>query len=176
MARASQTQRNYAIEQAKKTIVAAIAAVQVLDRNQRLADEKVYTPTFGQLQSALRSGKVVLNAGVDLTQTAHTNYRVIADPLQTWIDANSKKCEPETKVTYYRSIPYGFTSTTSSWSDVETGHYLSSDDRYYHKQTNLDRVKKLLAAFEYTQRAIMLGDASEMSVALTELAERISSI
>lgn len=176
MARTSQTQRNYAITEAKKTVLAAIAAVQVADRNTRLADEKAHKPTFGDLQNALRTGKITLPAGVDLTQTAHTNFHQVKNPIQIWLDANSKNCDPETKTSYYKSVPYGFATTTSNWPDVEAGQYLSSDDRYYHKQTNLDKVKKLLAAFEYTQRAIMLGDAAEMSVALTELAERISSI
>lgn len=176
MARASQTQRNYAIEQAKKTIVAAIAAVQVADRNERIKTEKDYNPTFGDLQNALRNGKITLPAGTDLTQLAHTNYNSVKNPIQLWINDNSKKCKSETETSYYNSIPRGFVTTSSSWSDVEAGRYLSSHESWYFKQANLDKVKKLLAAFEYTQRAIMLGDAAEMSIALTELAERISSI
>lgn len=176
MARTSQTQRNYAIEEAKTLIIVAVAAVQIADRKQRLEDEKKFKPTFGQLQTALRDGKITLPAGTDLTLPAHSNFTSVNDPIEHWIQANSVKCVPETNVSYYNSVK-GFCSTTSNWDEVATGrHYTSSSDTYYYKQVNLDKVKKLIAAFDYTKRTIMLGDAAEMSVALTELNERISSI
>lgn len=175
MARASQTQRNYAIEEAKKAVIAAIANIQFKDRNQRLADEKANKPTMGDLQNALRNGQITLPAGVDLTTPAHTNFRGNDEPIGAWILANSKKAQPETTVSYYGSVK-SFCSTSSSWRDVESGFYASSDDTYYQKQENLNKVKKLMAEFDFTKRAIMLGDAAEMNLALSEFTKRIADI
>lgn len=175
MARASQTQRNYAIAEIKKLVTAAIAKVQVMDRNQRLENQKNNTPTMGDLQNALRNGKITLPAGVDLTAPAQTFLPNGENPIQNWIDANSKKAKPETKTSYYNSCK-GLCNTSYQWEDVESGMYTSSNDSFYQKQENLDKVKKLVAEFDFTKRSIMLGDSAEMNLALSEFTKRISDI
>lgn len=175
MARVSQTQRNYAIEEAKKTLTAAVAKVQVKDYNQRLEDLKNSTPTLGDLQNALRNGKITLPAGVDLTLAAHAFISTNENPIQTWISDNSKKAKPETKTTYYNSVR-SVCNTSYQWDDVESGVYASSRDSFYQKQENLNKVKKLIAEFDFVKRAIMLGDAAEMNLALSEFTKRISDI